>query len=32
MTTLRQAVREYLRMRRNLGFTLREAGRDCSIS
>jgi integrase len=27
MTTLRQAVREYLRMRRHLGFTLREAGK-----
>jgi integrase/recombinase XerD len=27
MTTLRQAVREYLRMRRDLGFTLREAGK-----
>ena len=27
MTTLRQAVREYLRMRRSLGFTLREAGK-----
>jgi integrase/recombinase XerD len=27
MTTLRQAVREYLSMRRNLGFKLREAGK-----
>lgn len=27
MTTLRQAAREYLRMRRSLGFTLREAGK-----
>jgi integrase/recombinase XerD len=27
MTTLRQAVREYLRMRRNLGFKLQEAGK-----
>ena len=27
MTTLRQAVREYLRMRRDLGFKLRDAGK-----
>ena len=27
MTPLRQAIREYLRMRRDLGFTLREAGK-----
>lgn len=26
MNTLRQAVREYLQMRRNLGFKLKEAG------
>ena len=27
MTTLRQAVQDYLRMRRNLGFKLRNAGK-----
>ena len=27
MTTLRQAVQEYVRMRRNLGFKLHEAGK-----
>ena len=27
MTTLRQAVQEYVRMRRDLGFTLHEAGK-----
>ena len=32
MNTLREAVHEYLSMRRNLGFKLRAAGTHCSTS
>ena len=32
MNTIRQAVREYLAMRRSLGFKLRKPARVCSIS
>ena len=32
MNTLRQAVQEYLSMRRSLGFKLQDAGKGCSIS